>query len=379
MGKSKGYSVAISIQVSPGGKLRLFENGLRQNVLFLYSLFAASPDCESVYLVQENMPPDPLAPPLFGVDPAHVVELSKVSDKIDYLISLGTAIRHTTLAALKARGCGLILYKGGNGGILSMEATAADPPRESAEYYIDHRVFDQVWVTDQHSPTYKSWCETVYRCPVISIPQIWAPGFSEILGSVAGKFGFSPPKRAWRVGILDPNNTMMKTSHVPMLVAEAAYIKKPATIDHVYVTNTFSFVGDDHFKTFTNALSLTAAKKLTAEARFIGYQFLANHTDAVITHHWEIELNYLYYEVLYGKYPLIHNSEALKEYGYYYESFDPESGADALVRAHKTHSSTLENYTAKNAELFQRLDPTSPKNIELHQRLMFQTGGSREG
>ena len=76
---------------------------------------------------------------------------------------------------------------------------------------------------------------------------------------------------------------------------------------------------------------------MTIEPRFVSPQFLANHCDAVVTHHWENGLNYLYYEVLYGGYPLIHNSEFLKDYGYYYDDFDAESGADALLSARAEH------------------------------------------
>jgi len=378
MGKTRGYSVAISIAVSPDGKLGLFENGLKQNVLFLYHLFAASRNCESVYLVQESMPPGPYEQPLFGVDPDHVVDLTEVSNKIDYLIALGVAISHTAMGALKERGCGLILYKGGNGGILTMEATASVPPKTSGEFYVDHRLYDQIWVTSQHMPTYRSWCETVYRCPVISIPQIWTPALSSIVPVFRQEFGFAPPKKPWRIGIMDPNNTMMKTSHMPMLVAAACFDKKPSIIEHVYVTNTLSFIEDDHFQIFSKSLKISAAKKLTIEPRFVGYQFLANHTDAVITHHWEIDLNYLYYEVLFGKYPLIHNSEPLRDYGYYYESFNPESGAEALILAHRTHANSLEEYDARNAELFKRLDPTNPDNIAFHENLMFKTGRSED-
>ena len=129
---------------------------------------------------------------------------------------------------------------------------------------------------------------------------------------------------------------------------------------------------------FAKSLKISAAKKLTIEPRFIGYEFLTNHIDAVITHHWEIDLNYLYYEVLFGKYPLIHNSEPLREYGYYYESFNPEAGAEALILAHRTHANSLEEYDAKNAELFKRLDPTNPDNIAFHENLMFKTGRSED-
>jgi hypothetical protein len=94
----------------------------------------------------------------------------------------------------------------------------------------------------------------------------------------------------------------------------------------------------------------------------------------VVTHHWENGLNYLYYEVLYGGYPLIHNSEFLTEYGYYYNAFDADSGADALLKAYAEHNDGLSAYERKNETLFRRLDPKTPETIEAHEQLLSLSG-----
>ena len=48
------YTVGISIWVSASGDMGLFENGLRQNVVFLYNLFRAAPSCRRVYLLNHG-------------------------------------------------------------------------------------------------------------------------------------------------------------------------------------------------------------------------------------------------------------------------------------------------------------------------------------
>jgi hypothetical protein len=50
---------------------------------------------------------------------------------------------------------------------------------------------------------------------------------------------------------------------------------------------------------------------------------LGREVDAVITHQWENDLNYLYWDVLSLGYPLVHNSSRIKDAGYYYPDFDP--------------------------------------------------------
>ncbi len=50
----RGYVVGVTIFIKEGGELGLFENGLRQNVLFLYHLFRAAPDCARVLLLNHG-------------------------------------------------------------------------------------------------------------------------------------------------------------------------------------------------------------------------------------------------------------------------------------------------------------------------------------
>ena len=112
---------------------------------------------------------------------------------------------------------------------------------------------------------------------------------------------------------------------------------------------------------------------MSVEQRFMLFDFLAKHVEAIVTHHWENGLNYLYYEVLFGNYPLIHNSLFLRDYGYYYGDFDAEVGGQALVRAMREHDASLDQYRAANAKLFKRLDPKSSGNIRLHEGLLKAT------
>lgn len=169
---------------------------------------------------------------------------------------------------------------------------------------------------------------------------------------------------------MEPNITVMKTSHIAMLVCEAAYRKQPAALAAIFVSNTAKHRENPHFVSFAGALSATKAGIMSFEPRFVSADFLANHCDAVVTHHWENGLNYLYYEVLYGGYPLIHNSEFLRDYGYYYPDFAADVGGDVLLAAIARHDAGLDAYCAANAALVARLAPTNPANVALHERLV---------
>jgi hypothetical protein len=373
--KASGYRIGITIFVKADGDLALFENGLRQNVLFLYQMFKNAPGCERVYLLNHGDGDKPIVPPGLGITEDTIVRTPSVVEELDFVISIGAAMDRETVDRLKARGVKIICYKGGNGGVISMEAMAAKPQRADAELYFDKDYYDAIWMTPQHIHTYRGWCETLYRCPVVEVPQVWSPlmiDFAE--PEIRQRFGYHRTTEPWRVGVMDPNITVMKTSHMPMLVCEAAYRRRREAFRAMYISNAWPYHDNTHFRSFALALEASRGGVMTIEPRFVSSHFLANHCDAVVTHHWENGLNYLYYEVLFGGYPLIHNSEFLKEFGYYYEDFDAESGADALIRAYETHNAALDDYRARNAALFERLSPATPATIALHERLLAETG-----
>lgn len=113
---------------------------------------------------------------------------------------------------------------------------------------------------------------------------------------------------------------------------------------------------------------------MTLEPRFVGIDMVANHCDAVVTHQWENGLNYLYYEVLYGGYPLIHNSPFLKEYGYYYEDFNAGSGGELLLTARREHEANLTQYKKDVGKLLASVDPNSNAVIKRHESLLSSIG-----
>ena len=359
--------------VNADGTLGLFENGLRQNILLLYQLLRAMPACAKVWLINagDGELTEDIRP--FGVDPADVVRLEAVADRLDLVIAAGAALPPEALRGLRDRGCRIVSYKGGNGAVISMEAMVARPARGDAERYFDADLFDAVWLTPQHWATYRGWCETIYRCPVLQVPQIWSPVFVET--AAAGRsFGYRPGQRPWRVGVMDPNATVMKTSHLPMLVCEAAFRSRPDAFAAFYIANGQAHAGNAHFASFTSRLTAAQAGKMTLEPRFVGAQFLADHCDAVVTHQWENALNYLYWEALHGGYPLIHNSPMLEGLGYRYADFDAEDGARALLAAVARHDDGLQAYRDAASVRIAAMHPTSVAMIAAHEDLI---GGLR--
>ena len=368
----KPYNIAISMDFAEGNFGGVFTNGLRQNNIFLYRMFKASQRCRNVWLLNMGSVDYSYPEGAMGLAKDAVARFDDIKGDLDFLIAVGNRPGREQLEYLRAHGCKTIIYKGGNSAILSMEGVAEEDIDKYGEFYFDCDLYDTVWMTPQHIHSYSHWAKTIYRTEVHEVPQVWDSTLIDLQDAeVREKFGYRKRRsKKWRVGITDPNITVMKTIHMPALVCEAAYRLKPKLFEKIYVTNSLALMKDAHFTSFIGALSSTKAGVLSVEQRFMLYDFLTKHVDAIVTHHWENGLNYLYYEVLFGGYPLVHNSEFLKNFGYYYNSFDAEDGARALIEAMQGHDANLAAYKRRNAKLFKRLDPLNPANIELHEGLL---------
>jgi hypothetical protein len=173
--------------------------------------------------------------------------------------------------------------------------------------------------------------------PVEEAPHIWAPtAIEHAKASMGIDPQFKRPKQ-WSLATFDPNINVVKSFHYPLLVAEAAHRKAPDKIRRMMLFCTEHLKGRPHFESYVAATSLGKANKVTAESRHGIVAMLGREVDCVITHQWENDLNYLYWDVLSLGYPLIHNSSRIRHAGYYYPDFDPASGGKALLDALAHH------------------------------------------
>ena len=115
-----------------------------------------------------------------------------------------------------------------------------------------------------------------------------------------------------------------------------------------------------------NSLNIFRDKKITTEPRYQTAFFLSRWASVVVSHQWENSLNYLYYDVLYGNYPLIHNSPLIKEYGYYYQNFDASAGGRQLINSISSHDQNIDHHRKNNKILLNSVNSVNPKNIDAH-------------
>ncbi|NIF69769.1 DUF2827 domain-containing protein [Burkholderia sp. Ap-962] len=355
--------VGISLFAREGQAI--WENGIHQNIAYLAMMLKRSEHVGPVYFLNggdAGMLPSGLD--LDGLD-IPLVRPADVTHQLDVVIEMGAQLPLEWLKHVKALGKKLVAcFVGHTYGGLAETPIFGKP----SGHIFNHRLFDEVWVLEKSEKVDVPLLRTLMRAPVHTIPHLWSPYFIDRriaeLASEGLAFGYRRGARPWRIGTLEPNISVVKTCHYPMLVSEACYRARPDTIQHLFVVNAMHMKAHPTFLHFANNLDLVRQHKASFEPRMDLPGFMARHADAIVSHHWENPQNYLYYDVLYGAYPLIHNSMLLGGAGYYYPDFDAAEGGRVLLDAWLHHDERLDDYRDKADRLLRSVSIDNPANLD---------------
>ncbi len=367
-------NVGISICITEN--LDVWSNGINQNIGFLAHLLLKSERVGRVFFLNggnTNKPPRSLA---FDSIPVPLVWPHEVTYELDVVIEMGALLPREWMR--HAHSCGVRFCCFGVGHNFNAVAESVVFSYDSGIYISDPALRVETWGLEHHMATASSMMQILTQKPFVQMPHLWSPFFLDQAikeESVHGhSFGFNPEDSLdhkqphWRVAIFEPNISVVKNCFIPMLACEHAYRLNREGIDTMMVINTFHLKEHPTFLHFALNLDLTRDHKATFEPRNRFSRIMTSERmNCIVTHHIECGLNYLYYDALYGGYPLFHNSEFLRNagVGFYYMGFSAvEAGAmlcDAL-------SYTLDYWTQykENAmDFLWTLHPENPVNIDI--------------
>lgn len=368
--------VGISIFVRKGEQ-SLWENGIFQNCLFLVLLLLKAPNVSAAFLVFGGGDGDAADARRFMSDsPVPLIDMPAALESIDVMIEMSAQLSREWSDSFCAKGGKIVSMRVGNDYVIDIERMlfGKDPGM-----LITGAPYHEVWTLPEFERTGQRYYEAALRAPVRLMPHLWSPLVLDkaVAGLPAGqKFGYQSGKPQWRMGIFEPNICMVKTSFIPMLVVEVAYRAKPQWIQNLRVFNSYHMKEHGNFVGFANSLDVVKNGLATFEGRFPIFHSLSNDVDSLVCHHWENGQNYLYYEALYGGYPLVHNSTFLSDCGYYYPDFDCEQGGLALLQAFMQHDADLANYRRNANAFLQTLDPQSIDNVKTYSQALANLYGA---
>lgn len=371
--------VGVTISVRSGEQQSLWENGIFQNCILLVQMFKQLPEVEKAVLIHGPGITEIPAGLMLQETGTEIVGLDQALSDLDVVVEMSDQLAEDWVERFRAKGGRYVAMKVGNEYFIDVERAIYSLPHAGL---CSRKVYDAIWTL----PQYKDCCADYFslntRAPVRIVPHLWSPLFLEMGNSRLpdnARFGYQPGRKRWRVCVFEPNLSMVKTSVIPMLVCEEAYRKRPAFPEVFRFCNTFKSKDNPAFLRFAQALDIVKNGLSSFDGRFYFYQFMAHHGDCVVSHQWHNAQNYLYYETLYGGYPLIHNSPIIRDLGYYYPDFDNRAGGTALLDAYATHDNDLEGYRAKASQFLKTLDISYLPNIEAYRKELLDLFDGQRG
>lgn len=358
-----GLRIGVTLFIRDGQQ-SLWENGIFQNCYFLVELLKKSKIAKSVFFVNGG-PGDPAEAGAFLAHiPAPVLSLQQAMNELDVVIELSSQLDKDWGHEFVSKGGRLIGMHVANDYIIDAERIAFDL---APGFLMEPVPYSEIWTL----PAFEKTCASYYQCalhlPVYIMPHLWGPKLLE-QGAAAQdaerRFGYQPGRQSWRVAVLEANVCTVKTSHLPLLLTDVAYRMNPRMLDYLRVYGALQLKEHAEFVAYAQSMDVVKNGRATFEGRFPIYEVMGPQCDAIVSHHWENGQNYLYYEALYGGFPLIHNSDFLDGCGYAYNNFDPKDGALALLEAFAGHDKQLEAYRAKASRFLATLSPENEANIQ---------------
>jgi len=370
MSQPRKLKIGVTLFIRPGYQ-SIWENGIFQNCFFLINLFQASPLIEAAFLVNGGDGKPEEAGDFLKLAPAPVISLNEAMAELDVIIELSAQLSPEWARDFRGKGGRVVGMRVANDYVIDIERMMFGLPHG---LLMSGTPYDAIWTL----PAFEKTCLDYYRWgmrgPVSAMQHLWSPAILEraIAASGAPHFAYEPGRKRWRLGIVEPNICMVKTCHLPMLACDGAHRQDATFIEVMRVYNSLHLKERPDFVALAMGLDLVRHGIASFEGRFPIYEVLGPQAEAIVSHSWENEQNYVYYEALHGGFPLVHNSGYLGGCGYRYETFDPESGASAITKAFAEHDERLADYRRDARAFLATLNPSREANVASYGRAIVQ-------
>ena len=331
----------------------LFQNGLTQNIVILYDLFESLG--YTCYLLQN---------PNTGVSekkefikryrPLTSQDMIKGGMRIYLFVEIGMSLDPTTRQYLRSTGAKITKLYLGN--ILNIDV-------ETIQYYpsmfFHHHIvgeIDQIW-TSPHYRQHLEYAAILNRVSPSSaqvVPYVWDACFlTRYLAP--HQLEWTPPAD-WRqqdLVVMDPSISFQKCSFYSLLLAEAFSKRYPEWKGKLHVINGDRLQISSHARNHVlPALTLYQQGRIQLYGRKKIHDILIEHRSACfLTHQWNNDYNYMTLELMYCQYPILHNSEGWKEFGYHYSVDQWDEAVQTLFNALTQHTANRATYRTHSAQL----------------------------
>lgn len=369
--------IGITFDV-PNDLISFFSNGIRQNALYLFELLKNMN--YDVKLIINNNKENALKDILSNIDFYNYDYslLESISyDNYNLIFSFGFSIPEEIFPVLKTNATKIVAYMCGNSYIIDSESILYNQFEKTA--CLDKfqnkqnklKTYDEIWSIPQMYNQNKYYWEILYRTNCIQIPFIWSSNsiqFTKKILNIKDEKELICSKKNNKVAIFEPNISIMKWCLPCLLICDHNY-RKDNIIEHVYVTNIdinkkiedmdLNKFNKTHFTNVCKGLDIFNDKKMTVEKRYNTIEFINKYAYIAVSHQWENPLNYLYFDLAWLGWPILHNAHLCKDIGYYYNEFNYEEASNKLTEILINHEMNIHNYMETNRKIIDKYLPTN--------------------
>ena len=365
-------TIKVGITVNFG--IKIFSNGLQQNIIFLKKLFDNIQNFEPIFIYTGKIPEEDY---ISKEQCINYTDFIKEQHKyFDLVILVGFWLEQNYIKDIKKSNKKIKLVTLQCGNQFVENSMRSIHNYEKVEYF--NQAFegiDAVWILPQHAQNI-SYMKTHYRTDSISIvPYIWD---SAIIDSQIKELSKNEERdilftnKLTDVVILEPNLSLIKNCILPIYIVEAFERKFKNKLSSLNILGGLSLVDNHYFMRLIMQLDIFKERKdfLKVHNRFKFIDAIRLFGSLVISHQLENDLNYLYFDALYLNLPLIHNSNTLKKYGYFYPHNDIDVAIIKIKDILESHNKNIINYKKRNKEMFEIYSIENKNNQKLYIELI---------
>lgn len=354
--------IGIVTAIQKTSDQKIWCNGINQHAFFLIDLFKLSKNKYKVSIF--NIYDISLCYEGYNIEKFLPNGLN-----VDIMINIAGLLSINQLDLCRKNGIKTVMYKCGNDYMIDIENTLFKDYQSNLNF--DRHKFDECWYVPQNHECNEWYYKIIFEEKSFPVPFIWTPKFLEKEYELLKNHTKTYSNK--NIAIMEPNFSVYKYCMYPILITEQEYKKdkNKECINHVYVFNSDQLKNKNIFSSKIKKLKLFEDKKITFERRLKTPAVLCKHADIVISHQLLNNLNYLYLDVAYLGYPIIHNAKLCKNIGYYYNDFDVKEGANILEDVIKNHDDNKQEYLQHNRREINKYLITNPDIIKCYDNLIL--------
>tara|TARA_Y100001958_G_C21229415_1_gene555011 strand:- start:799 stop:1875 length:1077 start_codon:yes stop_codon:yes gene_type:complete len=344
----------IKIAITSKSNEKLHSEGLTQNTLTLIRMLAGAgyditPVSQSKYHYGKKI----------GARKIEKLDLNSIKN-FDIVLGVANSLDKKTTESLHSSGGKSIVIEYGNNLLINAARTVYD--RGSESFNISYE--DETWISP-HFEHSISGISAMRKHEVKICPYIWSP--TETINDE--KLFFNENWKIDSIGVLESNLYFVKMCHIPVLICEEYYNNYSKDID-CYIFGSRILEGGG-FNKFANMMNIVKENKMSFEERMkFNHTIKRGYTKCVVSHQIYNELNYLQLECMFLGIPIIHNSRAFKDHGYYYDEMNVKMGSEQLKMAIDNHKSVYKRERERDMERLFEYSPNNKKNISGYVELL---------